>query len=288
MPELSSLGSTIKTAYESQSNTNAFTDAEKLRLASLDFTLPDLQAAFLPKTDRGIANGVASLDASGKVPMTQLNVSGLQFKGAWNPNTNTPAIVDGTGTAGDFYKASHAGSFNAGNGNFTYAIGDWVIFAGGIWQRLGSADAVSMVNGKVGDVVLTAADVGALPSDYTPPAQSWNDLRDKPTIPSIPAIPKLNYANRLPNRVANTWYQNTGNYDRIVHIVTNYMVATSSSAIQMRKIGTTAPTFSTKGTAIDTVSNNQPVHAIVPSGWEYRFVPGGARTLTEWFEGDYS
>lgn len=42
--------------------------------------------------------------------------------------------------------------------------------------------AVSSVNGKTGPVVITAADVGALPDTYNPPAQSWNIITDKPTI----------------------------------------------------------------------------------------------------------
>lgn len=112
------------------------------------------------KSEKGQALGYTPLDASGLVPLEHLNVSGLQFKGAWNPNTNTPTIVDGTGSVGDFYKASESGSFNSGNGNFTYAVGDWVIFAGGIWQRLGSTDLVASVNGKLGMVVITKSDVG--------------------------------------------------------------------------------------------------------------------------------
>lgn len=135
-------------------------------------------AGKISTTARGAANGVASLDATGKVPLSELNVSGLQFKGAWNPNTNTPALVDGTGTTGDFYKASQAGTYNTGNASHTYAVGDWIIFAGGIWTRLGSADAVATVNGRLGDVVLTAGDVGALPDTYQP---DWDDVQNKPT-----------------------------------------------------------------------------------------------------------
>lgn len=42
------------------------------------------------------------------------------------------------------------------------------------------AGAVSSVNGQTGAVVLDAADVGALPSTYTPPAQSWTQITSKP------------------------------------------------------------------------------------------------------------
>lgn len=42
------------------------------------------------------------------------------------------------------------------------------------------AAGVSSVNGATGDVILDAEDVGALPSSYTPPAQSWEDVTGKP------------------------------------------------------------------------------------------------------------
>lgn len=117
----------------------------------------------------GQPGGVAQLDPTGSVPLDQLNVSSLTFKGAWYPTTNTPTLLDGTGSVGDFYKAAEDGSFNFGNGSFDFFEGDWVMFAAGVWQRLGSKETVFSVNGKMGAIVLTAADVGALPNTYTPP-----------------------------------------------------------------------------------------------------------------------
>lgn len=134
---------------------------------------------FVPLSQKGANNGVAPLDAAGLVPLVHLNVSGLSFMGAWNPTTNTPSLVDGTGSVGQFYKASASGTFNFGNGNYTFVEGDWVIFAAGVWQRLGSSDAVSMVNGRVGAVVLSAEDVGALADDYAP---AWSEVTGKPTL----------------------------------------------------------------------------------------------------------
>ena len=318
MSELSTLGPVIKIAYEAQANTNAFTDEARDNIIYLmgktgfsgafsDLTgVPD----FMLANQRGVANGVASLDAAGLVPLNQLNVSGLAFKGAWNPNTNDQGLVDGTGNTGDFYKASHAGSFNAGNGSYTYAAGDWIIFAGGTWNRLGSADTVSMVNGKLGAVVLNAADVGALPATYVAPVTkvngkvgditltagdvgakpsnyvpSWNDLLDRP---APTPIPKLEYVDRKAARTASTWVENTSAYDRIVNISTNYVASAASSSIEMRKMGTTTPIFSAKSQATGTGDTNQIMQAIVPAGWQYRFVPGASRTISTWFEGDYA
>lgn len=225
MAELSTLGGVIKPAYESEPDTNAFTDAEKAKLAALadvassgayaDLTgrptIPsgayaDLTGKpsldFIPLAQRAAANGVAPLDAAGFVPMIHLNVSGLSFKGAWNPTTNTPTLIDGTGSVGDFYKASTSGTFNFGNGSYTFNQGDWAIFAAGVWQRIGSSELVASVNGKIGDVVLTAADVGARPSSYVP---TWAEVTGKPAVrgtigPAIPAVlARLSANQNIPN-----------------------------------------------------------------------------------------
>lgn len=131
-------------------------------------------------SEKGMNSGVAPLDASGIVPIQHLNISGLSFLGGWNPSTNTPPLLDGSGTVGSFYKASANGTHNFGNGDYTFAIGDWVMYAGGTWQRIGVHEAVASVNGKTGVIALNAADVGALPTSYTPPASTWASITGKP------------------------------------------------------------------------------------------------------------
>ncbi len=118
-------------------------------------------------SEKGQANGYAPLGADGLVPIEYLNISGLNFLGAWNASTNTPELLDGAGDVGDFYKVSVPGTYNFGNGDYTFLEGDWVIFAAGVWQRLGSSDSVAMVNGKVGAVIINKADVGLSNVDNT-------------------------------------------------------------------------------------------------------------------------
>ena len=171
---------------------------------------------FVPLSQKGASNGVAPLDAAGLVPLVHLNVSGLSFKGAWNPTTNTPTLINGTGSVGDFYKAGAAGTFNFGNGDYTFAEGDWVIFAAGVWQRLGSSDSVSMVNGQVGAVVLTAADIGALADDYEP---QWSEVTGKPTLTNTvngqsgTVVLTAASVGALPNSYVPTWSEVTGKPD---------------------------------------------------------------------------
>jgi hypothetical protein len=80
-------------------------------------------------------NGVAGLDGSGKLSTSVLPASSMEFKGAWNANTNSPSLADGTGNAGDTYRVSVAGSQDLGSGSISFAIGDLVIYSGSVWQK---------------------------------------------------------------------------------------------------------------------------------------------------------
>jgi hypothetical protein len=112
----------------------------------------------------GAANGAATLDAGGTVPLSQIPASiqgGVSYQGAWNASTNTPTLTSSVGTKGYYYVVSTAGSTNL-NGVTDWNIGDWAIFNGSIWQKIDNTDAVTSVNGLTGTVVLTAANVGAV------------------------------------------------------------------------------------------------------------------------------
>ena len=111
------------------------------------------------KSEKGANNGYASLDANGKVPTSQLPSSVFEYKGAWNANTNTPTLADGTGNAGDTYRTSVAGTQDLGSGSITFSVGDLVLYDGSVWQKIDSEDAVESVNGQTGVVVLDADDI---------------------------------------------------------------------------------------------------------------------------------
>ena len=105
----------------------------------------------------GVANGIASLDSTGRIPYSQLPESAMEYKGTWNANTNTPTLVSGEGVNGDFYVVSVAGTWN----NIDWAVGDRVLFddvTAHEWVRL-PAGEVQSVNGKVGAVELEAEDI---------------------------------------------------------------------------------------------------------------------------------
>lgn len=111
----------------------------------------------------GTANGVATLDAGGTVPLSQIPASiqgGVSYQGTWNASTNSPTLTSSVGTKGYYYVVSTAGSTNL-NGVTDWNIGDWAIFNGTVWQKIDNTDAVTSVNGYTGTVSLTYTDVGA-------------------------------------------------------------------------------------------------------------------------------
>ena len=111
-------------------------------------------------SEKAAANGVATLDGSGKIPSSQLPSSVFEYKGLWNAATNTPTLADGTGDPGDVYQCSVAGTVNFGSGPVTFAVGDLVIYDGTEWQKSDSTSEVLSVNSQVGVVVLSTTDIG--------------------------------------------------------------------------------------------------------------------------------
>ncbi|MCV7174948.1 hypothetical protein [Mycolicibacterium sphagni] len=92
------------------------------------------------------------MDGGGKVPLSTLPPGIMEYKGTWDPTTNTPTLANGTGTAGWFYKASEDGTYDFGAGGLTFRANDWAIYNGAIWERSDQSDAVVSVAGLSGVV----------------------------------------------------------------------------------------------------------------------------------------
>jgi hypothetical protein len=135
-------------------------------------TTPMTAAATIPNTDitglgtastkdAGAANGVATLDAGGKVPVSELPAAvlgALSYQGTWDASTNTPTLTSSVGTKGYYYVVSVAGNTNL-NGITDWLVGDWAVFNGSIWQKVDNTETVTSVNGQTGAVVLTTTDI---------------------------------------------------------------------------------------------------------------------------------
>jgi hypothetical protein len=109
----------------------------------------------------GVANGVATLDGSGKVPVTELPdavLGALSYQGTWDASTNTPTLTSSVGTKGYYYVVSVAGTTNL-NGVTDWQIGDWAVYNGTAWQKVDNTDSVTSVNGLTGAVSLTTTNI---------------------------------------------------------------------------------------------------------------------------------
>ena len=151
--------------------------------------LSDLNSASSARTNLGLgsaavltagaANGVATLDSSGTVPLSQIPAAlqgALNYQGTWNASTNSPTLTSSVGTKGYYYVVNTAGSTNL-NGVSDWQIGDWAVFNGSAWQKIDNTDAVTSVNGYTGTVVLTQTDItGTVPINKGGTGQTTQQL----------------------------------------------------------------------------------------------------------------
>jgi hypothetical protein len=156
-------GATTLTGYVKGAGTTALT-------ASSTIPNTDITGLGTASTkDAGAALGVATLDAGGKVPVSELPAAvlgALSYQGTWDASTNNPTLTSSVGTKGYYYVVSVAGSTNL-NGITDWLVGDWAVFNGSIWQKVDNTETVTSVNGQTGAVVLTASSVGAVPTTRT-------------------------------------------------------------------------------------------------------------------------
>jgi hypothetical protein len=114
----------------------------------------------------GLSSGIATLDASGKVPLTQINdalLGAVNYRGSYDAALNSPALPSAAAAnKGYYWIVSTAGTQQG----LTLNIGDWVISNGISYSKVDNNNSVVSVNGKAGAVTLNATDVGAL-SDFS-------------------------------------------------------------------------------------------------------------------------
>ena len=130
-------GATTLTGYVKGAGTVAMT-------ASATIPNTDITGLGTASTkDAGSANGVATLDAGGKVPVSELPAAvlgALSYQGTWDASTNNPTLTSSVGTKGYYYVVSVAGSTNL-NGITDWLVGDWAVYNGTVWQKVDNTDA---------------------------------------------------------------------------------------------------------------------------------------------------
>ena len=169
-----------------------------------------LVSNYIPLTQKGAANGVATLDGGGKIPVSQLASSVMQYQGQWNANTNTPVLIDGTGDIGDVWEVTIAGTQDLGSGNIIFKIGDWVVYNGTIWEKSINSNEVVSVNGFVGAVTLTTTNINEGTNLY------YTDTRVQTYLTSISAVTgiitqnQIGYGNALNQLTSNSNFTYNG------------------------------------------------------------------------------
>ena len=149
------------TAIAGLSGTSGFLKKTAANKWSLDTT------SYVPTSQKGKANGVASLDSNGKVPTSQLPdsvIGSMEYKGTFNATSGS--TISGL-EKGWYYICSTAGTKNPDGTTGPsdgYSVGDWAVYNGSTdgWSKIDNDGKVTSVNNKVGAVTLTYSDVGAL------------------------------------------------------------------------------------------------------------------------------
>ena len=125
--------------------------------------------SYIPTNQKGVSNGVASLDSNGKVPTSQLPdsvVGSMEYRGTFDATSGLHLIGLEKGW---YYICSKAGSNNPDGTTGPsdgYSVGDWAVYNGSTagWSKIDNDGKVTSVNNKIGAVTLTYSDVGALAS----------------------------------------------------------------------------------------------------------------------------
>lgn len=77
---------------------------------------------------------IATLDGANKLTSSQDPSQSVSYLGGHDMVANSPALADGSGTAGDTYYVTNPGTRDYGSGNITAQEGDALVYSGSVWQ----------------------------------------------------------------------------------------------------------------------------------------------------------
>lgn len=111
---------------------------------------------YVKSAEKGQPNGVATLDANGKVPTSQLPdsvVSGMHYMGTWDASSGS--YPSSNPNPGEYWIVNNGGVMDG----VEYKPSDWIVYDANGWEKIDNTDKVTSVNGKTGDVHLDTDDV---------------------------------------------------------------------------------------------------------------------------------
>jgi hypothetical protein len=113
---------------------------------------------------------------------------GIVYQGTWNASTNTPTIVSGTGTNGQYFLVSVSGTTLI-DGISTWNVGDWIVFNGTVWERVLGATP----NNSVTNAILAQMPADTLKGNNTGSTANASDL----TVAQVTTLLEGTTANTL-------------------------------------------------------------------------------------------
>lgn len=125
--------------YEEETSVRVFSKSVEL------ITKDSADDLFIPQSEKGVASGVATLGADGKVPRSQLTSEAMEYKGKVYVNTTEPTEK----SVGDVYFVGETGTIWGKSVN----EGDQLVWSGSAWD-VWSAGRVLSVDGKTNEVVI--------------------------------------------------------------------------------------------------------------------------------------
>ena len=124
----------------------------------------------------GAANGLATLGSDAKLCASQIPAAilgALEYQGTWNASTDTPPMpAASSANKGYYYKVSVAGETSI-DGIAIWRAGDWIVSNSATWDKVDNTELVTSVAGRIGDIVLSTADISGLESAATHPATDF-------------------------------------------------------------------------------------------------------------------
>lgn len=159
-----------------------------------------LQAPAVLESEKGQPDGVATLNAQGKLASGQIPealLGAIDYQGVWNADTNTPAIpAADADNKGWYYKVSVAGTTDI-DGTTDWEIGDWIVSNGTTWDKIDNTEppASGIVNdsGVAGGNVAEALD--ALSGDISTLA---SDVADREVVGMLAGLEEYTTSENLP------------------------------------------------------------------------------------------
>lgn len=193
--------------------------------------------SYVPLTSIAVPSGVASLDATGRIPGSQLPAAAtgtLNYVGGWNAVTNVPLLATGGRMGGVVQPKGNYYLCTVANATISPAIdgitainaGDWMVANGTTWERLqnGTSPYLPLIGGSLS---------GAL------------SIMSSATISGQATDP------RQPGNIVRAWADQNGNWGAYIIGDGSWMIPTLTTKV----LTSTTATFGTVTTTTETVGN---------------------------------